>query len=246
MRLFNLFNRRLKKHIMDNYCTLVIGDRGAGKSTLFAFIAEQFNKKGYSVYCQYPYDGVYMIPMIPRTVDGVTKYDIDKNWLYSADLHDCVVLIDECRTIWPARSYAKWSQSDDEFFNFLRKYNIRLFLATQIYDAVDLNVKRASDETYYLTKGLFNFTHIEASHTTVAKVADKNTEVLGRRFKQGLQKVVYDICEVPSGNFRFWRKPYYGKFDTLYTYDEKKAHTPVLWNDHFDFKTGEVIPGPST
>ncbi len=241
MSILSIFNRRLRKHIIEPYCTLVIGDRGVGKSSLFALIAETYLKMGLTVYCQYPYAGVNMIPMREVIVEGVTKYDIDKSWLYSADLKDCAILIDECRTIWPARSYQKWSQSDDEFFNFLRKYNMHLFLATQIYDAVDLNVKRASDETLYLTKGHFNFTHIESSHTTVAKVADRNTEVLGRGFKQGFRKVAYDVVEVPIGRFRFYRKPYYDKFATLYTYEEKKVFTPTNWNDVFDFKKKEVI-----
>lgn len=234
-------NGRLKRHIMDPYCTLVIGDRGAGKSTLMALVAEEYLKRGYDVYCQYPYDGVYQIPMVPRVEHGITKFDIDKVWLYTADLTDAVIMIDECRTVWPARSYSKWTQADDEFFNFLRKNNTRLFLSTQVYDAVDLNVKRASDETFYLSTGFWHFSHIEASHTTVAKVADKDTEVIGRRFKQGMRKVAYDICEVPVGNFRFWRKPYYGKFLTFHTFEEKKQFEKKVWNDLIDFTTGQAL-----
>ena len=241
MSIFDIFNRKTRKHLLEPYCTLVIGDRGAGKSSLFALAAEAYLKLGYQVYCQYPYEGVNMIPMKARDYNGVTKYDIDKEWLYGADLHDCVVMIDECRTIWPARGYAKWTQADDEFFNFLRKYNMRLFLATQIYDAVDLNVRRASDETLYLTKGLLHYTRIEASRTTVAKVADRNTEVLGLGFKKGFRKVAYDVCEVPIGRYRFYRKKYYGKFSTAHTYEDKKKIEPIHWNNVFDFKKGTFI-----
>lgn len=241
MGIMNIFNRRIQRHIFDSYCTLIVGDRGTGKSSLMALIADEYIQQGYDVYCQYPYDGVYQIPMKERNVQGVKKYDIDKEWLYSADLQKSIVMIDECRTVWPARSYAKWTQADDEFFNLLRHYETRLFLATQVYDAVDLNVKRASDETYYLSKGWFHMTHIESSYTTLAKVADRNTEVIGRRFKQGMRKVVYDICEMPAGNFRFWRKPYYGKYDSLFTFDEKIPYEPVSWNNLYDFKKKEML-----
>lgn len=84
-----------------------------------------------------------------------------------------------------------------------------------------------------LTKGWF-FTNVEASHTTVAKVADKNTEVLGRLFKAGMMKVEWQICEVPVGNFKFYRKPYYNDFDTNFTFDQKPIPELVPWNDNYD------------
>lgn len=229
--MLGFLNRRIKKHCLEPFCTIITGDRGTGKSSVFALIAEQYLKLGYKVYCQYPYKGVYQIPMTKKLINGVEKADVNKNWLYTANLSNSVVLIDEARTVWPARGYASWTQADDEFFNFLRKNDTRLFVATQAYDALDLNVKRASDETWFLTKGFLHLTHIEASHTTIAKIADNNTTVLGRMFKAGMQKVVWDICEVPVGNFLFWRRPYYGKFMTLFTFDEKPFIPVPLWDD---------------
>lgn len=229
--MLGFLNKRIKKHCLEPYCTIITGDRGTGKSSVFALIAEEYIKLGYKVYCQYPYKGVYQIPMTKKLINGVEKADVDKKWLYTANLSNSVVLIDEARTVWAARSYSSWTQADDEFFNFLRKNDTRLFVATQAYDALDLNVKRASDETWFLTKGFLHLTHIEASHTTIAKIADNNTTVLGRMFKAGMQKVVWDICEVPVGNFLFWRKPYYGKFMTLFTFDEKPEIPVPLWDD---------------
>lgn len=229
--MLGFLNKRIKKHCLEPYCTIITGDRGTGKSSVFALIAEEYIKLGYKVYCQYPYKGVYQIPMTKKLINGVEKADVDKKWLYTANLSNSVVLIDEARTVWAARSYSSWTQADDEFFNFLRKNDTRLFVATQAYDALDLNVKRASDETWFLTKGFLHLTHIEASHTTIAKIADNNTTVLGRMFKAGMQKVVWDICEVPVGNFLFWRRPYYGKFMTLFTFDEKPEIPVPLWDD---------------
>ena len=238
--MLGFLNKRIKKHSLEPYCTIITGDRGTGKSSVFALIAEEYMKLGYKVYCQYPYKGVYQIPMTKKLINGVEKADVDKKWLYTANLSNSVVLIDEARTVWPARGYASWTQADDEFFNFLRKNDTRLFVATQAYDALDLNVKRASDETWFLTKGFLHLTHIEASHTTIAKIADNNTTVLGRMFKAGMQKVVWDICEVPVGNFLFWRRPYYGKFMTLFTFDEKPEIPVPLWDDIiFNVQNGE-------
>lgn len=229
--LLGFLNHRLKRHISEPYCTIITGDRGAGKSSVLALVAEQGLKLGFDVYCQYPYIGVHQIPMKEKLINGVLKKDVNKEWLYTANLSNSIVIIDEARTVWPARGYASWTQADDEFFNFLRKNDTHLFVATQAYDALDLNVKRAADETWYLTKGFMHLTHIEASHTTIAKIADKNTEVLGRMYKAGMQKVIWDICEIPIGNFLFWRKPYYGSFLSLFTFDEKPKYDTPLWDD---------------
>ena len=225
-----LFNGRLRKHLMLPYVTLITGDRGSGKSTLFALIAQECNKQGLKVFSQYPYKDCFIIPMEKKIINGIERYDVSKKWLYETDFTDSVILLDEVKTIWNARAYSKWSMEDEEFFNFIRKYNTRVFMATQAYDGVDLNVRRASDECLYLSKGHFGFTHIEASTTTIAKVADKNTEVLGRMFKQGMRKVVWDVCEVPTGHFLFYRKPYYKDFITEFTYQKKSTPKLENWN----------------
>ena len=237
-------NRRAKMGLLETELMMIIGDRGAGKSCFMALVAEVYKKAGYPVFCQYPYNGCNVIPMVSREVKGVVKYDIDKDWLYTSDLHDSCLLIDECRTIWPARSYAKWTLDDEEFFNFIRRYNMHVFLATQAYDGVDLNVRRACDTTLYLTKSSWrrHVTHIEESVTTIAKVADTQTEVLGRRFKQGMRKVQWDVVECPTRSYKFKRKKYYGDYDSFFVYEKKKEIVPVPWNQYFDFENKSIIP----
>lgn len=229
--------KRFERHLLNCFCGIVTGDKGSGKSTLFAYILDVYKRAGYDVYCQYPYKDCYQIPLVETKVNGITRIDVDKQWLYSANLSHSCILLDEIKTIWPARSYAKWTASDEDFFNFLRKDDIHLFGATQAYDGIDLNVRRASDETYYLTLGFWHFTHIEASHTTLCKVADKNTEVEGRMFKKGMRKVAWDICEVPSGNFLFWRRKWYNKFVSTHTFYDKPFKEVPKWDDIIDFKT---------
>ncbi len=227
----NIFNRRLSRHCLLPSCVLITGDRGAGKSTLFALIIRAAKKEGLKCYSQYPYRDCYKLPMKKKIVNGVERYDIDKQYIYSHDFSDCVILLDEVKTIWHARDYKNWSADDEEFFNFIRKNDIRLFMATQAYDSVDLNVRRASDECWYLTKGILHFTHVEASKTTNAKVADRNTEVMGRMFKKGMRKIVWECVEVPIGNYIFWRKSFYKDFFTYFTYAKKKPVIDVSWND---------------
>lgn len=233
----NIFNRRLYKHCLEPYCTIVTGDRGAGKSTVFALVVDCARKNGLDVFCQFPYKDCYQIPLKTNvTKKGYVYTDIDKNWLYNSDLRGCVILIDEAKTVWNARDFKSWSMEDEQFFNFLRKNDIHLFLATQSYDGLDLNVKRACDEVWYLSAGFLHFTHIETSHTTLCKVADRQTEVIGRMFKKGMRKVVWDVCEVPLSNYLFWRKSYYKKFISTFTYDEKKEVVKNSWDEVIDFE----------
>lgn len=233
----NIFNRRLSKHVLEPYCSIVTGDRGSGKSTLFALIVEAAHKEGLDVYCQFPYKDCYQIPLT-KNYFNKTDYvlDVDKDWLYSHDFSHCVILLDEAKTIYPARGYKSWSMLDEQFFNFIRKNDIHLFLATQAYDGLDLNVRRAADEVMYLTKWFWHFTHIETSHTTLCKVADKQTEVQGRMFKKGMRKIAWDVCEVPLHNYHFWRKSYYGDFATNFVFGEKEKPDAVPWESVIDFK----------
>lgn len=229
--------KRLERNLLNAFCGIVIGDRGCGKSTLFAYIVDIYKKQGYEVYCQYPYKGCKQLPLKETNIKGVIRYDVDKKWLYTANFSHSCVLIDEARTVWPARGYAKWTQADEDFFNFIRKNDTHLFMATQAYDGLDLNCRRAADYTYFMSLSWFHFSHIEASHTKQCKVADKNTEVVGRMFKSGMAKVTYDICEVPAGNFYFWRKRWYNKFISTYTFYDKPIIEMPEWDEIVDFKT---------
>ena len=230
-------NKRLKLSCVIPSCVLIIGDRGAGKSSVLALIADEWIKRGVTVYCQYPYKGVRRIPTVKVPVsEGYYRYDIDKKWLYTTDLTDSVVLIDEGATVWGNRKWNTWTESDDDLFNFIRKNNVHMYIATQMYDKLDLNVRRACDETWYLTKGWWHFSHIESSRSITVKVADNNSEVVGRMFKAGARKVNWDICEIPLSHYRFWRKPYYDKFFTLHVFSEKLKSDCHLWDDLVDFE----------
>lgn len=75
---------------------------------------------------------------------------------------------------------------------------------------------------------------IQGGVTTTVKIAENQTEVLGKAFKRGARKVTFDICEIPLRNYHLYRKPYYGKFLTDYV-PFKKTPQP-LWNEYLNFE----------
>jgi len=246
-----LFNRRLRNHLCNQELIIVAGDRGSGKSTMIAFMMEVLKQKGIDkVYSQFPYDGAYQIPLIPVHIpvkkirsptvraafpDGKTTYELDKEFLYASDLTNCAIFIDEAAAVWHARSYTKWLLEDEELMQYLRKQKATLVALTQNYDLIDLNIKRAANELWYLTKGWFHFTRVEITETKTAKIAKADTEIVGKWVKKGMRQVTMEICEQPIMNTRFWRKPFYGLFDTYYMLSEKK-HIPVPeWGELYDF-----------
>lgn len=241
-------NLRLKKHVFVPSCSLVIGDRGAGKSCFFALLVQEAVNAGMPVYCQYPFKGCYSIPMtkIVRR-DGTKSYNLDKDWLYSTDLSHSMVLIDEAKTVYPARGWKDWSSSDDEFFNFIRHKHMIVYLATQHSDGIDLNVRRACDETSFITRppllDIFSFSYIECSRSVNVKIADKNSEIIGKNGNSGAYKVQWDIGEIPVGNYRFYRKPFYDKYNTDFVFNDKLPPDVQLWDDIMenDFSKKEIL-----
>lgn len=155
---FEFINRKLKLNALDYSCLSIVGDRGSGKSSVMALIADEALKQGRQVYCQYPYKDTYKIPMFRKNLKfGLSIYDVDRNWLYNNAFEPgSVILLDEASTIWPARDYKNWSAADSAFFNFIRKEKLTLVIATQYYDQLDLNVKRSADETWFVTRSLIS------------------------------------------------------------------------------------------
>lgn len=239
-----LINRKLKSQVCQPNCTLVIGQKRCGKSTLFSFIADFYFKQGYKVFSNYPIENTYMIPIIEykSKKTGKKMRIIDKDWLYECLPDNSVVIIDEAGPIWPARKdVGSWTNRDTEFFTMLGHHNIICFLCAQYYDLIDINLKRACDETWFLTQNRYfkNVTDIDMSASITLKVADKNSEIIDSKFtKRGARCVTWTLCEIHLCDCKFYRKPYYSLFSTEFDY---AIHTPVSdedlfnWNDFFDF-----------
>lgn len=230
------FNKKLGQLLLESSCSLLIGDRGSGKSTLMGLAAREFRTQGIKVYCQYPYKGAFRIPLVEKKIKQktgeVTQLLLDKEWLYTSDLSDSAVMIDEARTVWNARAYNSWNELDEEFFNFIRKNNIHLILATQRYDGVDLNIRCACDYTFFIQRSKFfrNWSTVDVSRTVQVKVADKQTQIVSRGYTKNAMKVNWEIAEMPIAYCHFYRKPFYGDFETLYTTGSKPPAIAESWD----------------
>ena len=64
---FEFFNNKLNDYINACMCGYICGDRGTGKSTLFAFIAHGAKKQKFNVYSNYPIQDTFAIPTITTT-----------------------------------------------------------------------------------------------------------------------------------------------------------------------------------
>lgn len=235
------FNKQLASLIREANCGLFVGDRGVGKSSLMALACRDALKIGRPVYCQFPYKGAYQIPMVEKVISlkpyGDIKFSVvDKSWLYSADLRGSVVMVDEARTVWNARDFKNWNENDENFFNYLRKNDITLLLSTQRNDGLDLNIRCAADYTFFIqrTKYFKHWSTVDTSRSVQVKVADKNSLVVSRGYSKNAMRVSWEICELPIAFSYFYRKPYYGDFETLYVTDVKNKVEPILWDNILD------------
>lgn len=218
---------RFKSFLLDCDSAIIYGNRGSGKSSLLALIADLYTEADIPVYSQYAYKGAFSLPL-KKVLDkssGVIRYDLDKNFLYSRDFCNCAILIDEAATVYPARKFSDWTDSDDDFFNFLRKKNIHLFISTQYYDKVDLNVRRACSYSIYLTPFIFNLTRYQIAATQYMRILDQPVDR-----KTYVSKFTCVDCDLKKGFFS--RKKFYNNFDTYSILTFKRpllaAETPAF------------------
>lgn len=230
-----IVNKKLNREILSYSCVFAFGDRGCGKSSLLALACHRALKEGRAVFCNYPIKDAFQIPLKTDIgKDGVIRQTIDKEFLYTTEFPvGSLICIDEVSTIWPARNFKNWTDSDSDFFNFIRKQKIQLLIASQYYDQVDINVKRACDVSFFVHQRGFlkNSSYIEISKTNTMKVANKNSEILGKDYKKGAQLVSYEVGEIPLFTVNFYRKPYYKLFDTYFVPFKKKTVEFTSWND---------------
>lgn len=241
--LFNkLFNRKLKKFLLKELeagCYLVFGQRGAGKSTLFADIAYTLHSDELAIYSNYGYDNTFKLPYVQefkydkqgRVIDVELKFD--KNTLYNYKFKNCVILIDEGKTIWSNRDYKYWTAKDDNFINYLRKNNVILIVATQDYEGLDLNLRKACNMFFYMRRSdrFKNFTKIELYSSEVLPVVDKELEVRSSLFRKPFNLMSFQIGCVIQRKYNFYRTPFYNMFDTDEIIELPKEDPPKLYHE---------------
>ena len=130
-----------------------------------------------------------------------------------------------------------WTWQDEEFFNFIRHYNTSVWLATQVYDGVDLNCRRAVEYTYFFQRlvsfPLFtrNISRVEINRSIQCKTEDKNYHIVSRGFSKNALLTNWNIGEIPIATGYFYRRSYYKLFNSYYTDNSKVIRDPLLWDN---------------
>ncbi len=237
-----MFNSRIKSALITSDCSLITGQKRVGKSTLSSFACQYYNKLGYTCLSNYPIQNSLCIPMKQEFSKKDKKFYwmIDKDWLYDTDLRETAIFIDEGANYWPARGYSTdWTQRDTEFFTMCGKRKIKLFINVQYFDLIDLNVKRACDTIFFLTKNRWfkNLTNVDISELLTLPVANLNASITTRSQKYAYP-VTYTVCQNPLFDCHFYRTPYYSYFNTDFDFksysDPRTPDTLSSWNSFFE------------
>lgn len=112
---------------------LVIGKKGAGKTTYLSRVGQSVLRSGVKVYANFRLSGAVYFD----------TSDIDSG-NYSFD-YGSVVLIDEAGTVWDSRNYSKFSPHTRDFFKYQRKLGLTVYLASQTSD-VDVKIRILCDD----------------------------------------------------------------------------------------------------
>lgn len=237
-----VINARLRKEIPRPDCCLIVGQKRTGKSTLFVPIAQFYLSIGYKVFCNFPMENTFAIPVkeVYDKKSGSTLTIIDKEWLFNTDLRYSCILIDEASAIWGSRDYSvSWSARDTQWFTELGKNHTVVFMITQYFDLIDLNCKRSCDEQIFLTRSRFfkNITLLDFSELASLPVTDK-LEVVNVKGLKGFYHESWEICARHFLSCKLYRKPFYDKFQTEFSfkrYDSIDYGTLIYWSDILDF-----------
>lgn len=112
---------------------LVIGKKGAGKTTYLSRVGQSVLRSGVKVYANFRLSGAVYFDTA----------DIDSG-NYSFD-YGSVILIDEAGTVWDSRNYSKFSPYTRDFFKYQRKLGLTVYLASQTSD-VDVKIRILCDD----------------------------------------------------------------------------------------------------
>lgn len=132
-----------KKKSIDPELHLYFGLPGSGKSTYAAMIVSQCLSAGIPVYCNFPIKGTYQID----PVSDLGTYNI----------HDCVLIIDEGGLVFNNRNYAKFSQSNLEFFKMHRHDNVEIHIFSQGINDCDLKIRQLAIRVFFVERCLIPY-----------------------------------------------------------------------------------------
>lgn len=144
-----------------NKLYMLIGKKGAGKSTYLTYLSIKYNKLGYKVFSNTEIYNTYKLD-----INDIGFYDFPKK---------SVLLIDEVGTIWDNRDFKNFKPEVRDFFKFQRKKEIICYLTSQSYD-VDKKLRDLCDEMAILVNymGIFSVYKRINKHLTIHNANDEN------------------------------------------------------------------------
>lgn len=193
---------------------MVFGKKGSGKTTLMTKLALQYQKKGWTVYCDRELPGCYQF----KTED-FGKYQFPP---------DSLILVDEVGLVWDNRNFKNFPEHVKVYFKYQRQYRHVVYLFSQSFD-IDKKIRDMTDHLYIVQNFMNCF-------SIARRVTKSLTVVHADKSAQGESKIVDDynidsLLFAPFGSVRFTYIPKYAKYF-------KSFDPPDL-----PFYEGEQLPG---
>ena len=167
---FLFFSYHVVKYRNPYKLFMIFGKKGSGKTTLMTKLALQYQKKGWSVYCDREIPGCYLFK-----TDDFGKFQFPPNSL---------VLIDEVGLVWDNRNFKSFPEHVKTYFKYQRQYRNTVYLFSQSFD-VDKKIRDLTDHLY-IVQNYFN------CFSVARRVTKKITVVHADRSAQGESKIVDD------------------------------------------------------
>lgn len=137
------FHFLTKEYLNPYKLTMVFGPKGAGKTTTLAYLACQYSKKGWTVYCTEPIPGT-----LPISGDLVGYVQLKQN---------SVLLVDEVGCIWDNRDFKSFKKEVRNWFKYQRHYRVRVYLFSQSFD-IDKKLRDLTDDMFLMQRKFRVFT----------------------------------------------------------------------------------------
>lgn len=200
-----------KKYKYD--LTMIIGNKGTGKSTLLTKYAIKYNKMGWSVF---------------SNTDIFNTYKLDPNNMaqYSFPINS-LLLIDEVGIIWDNRKFKTFDDFTRDFFKYQRHEHIKIIMTSQTMD-YDLKLKNLTDNVYQCIN-LFDVISINKriyKKLGIPKKQDENTN----------ESYLVDMYHyAPIWQWQFTYMPRYRMFFNSYYTNYRKPY-PKIKYEHKNIK----------
>lgn len=184
---------------------MIIGKKGAGKSTSICALSNKYINKGWTVYSTEDTPGTFKVR--PEQI-GYTEFEP-----YS------VLFIDEIGLIWHSREFKSFAKEVREWFKLQRHRKLIVYCFSQAFD-IDKGLRDLCDEIW-LIKCYFNIFSVRKKiikNLDVAKPKDQSSDAANGGFIDELKIVPWIV----PGARRFVYIPKYeGYFDS---YDARKLN----------------------